>query len=73
MAVILSGGPGERLWPLSRPGHPKPLIEVLGRTLLGHAHSRASRLVGEAGRVLIVAQSADRTAILDESHPLAIG
>lgn len=65
MAVILSGGPGERLWPLSRPGHPKPLIEVLGRTLLGHAHSRASRLVGEAGRVLIVAQSADRTAILN--------
>lgn len=65
MAVILSGGPGERLWPLSRPGHPKPLIEVLGRTLLGHAHSRASRLVGEDGQVLIVAQSADRTAILD--------
>jgi len=33
--VILAGGSGVRLWPLSRPWHPKPFVRLIGsRTLL---------------------------------------
>lgn len=33
-AVILAGGPGTRLWPLSRRKHPKPLLKLAGGTSL---------------------------------------
>src|SRR5437773_11705469 len=34
-AVILAGGGGTRLWPLSSPGRPKPFLPLLGdRSLL---------------------------------------
>ncbi|MDQ6434983.1 mannose-1-phosphate guanylyltransferase/mannose-6-phosphate isomerase [Mesorhizobium sp. LHD-90] len=40
--VIISGGAGSRLWPLSRESHPKPLIDVGdGQSLLQHAFRRA--------------------------------
>ncbi len=43
--VILSGGTGSRLWPLSREGHPKPFIELFdGETLLEKTYSRVSFL-----------------------------
>jgi len=32
--VILSGGSGTRLWPLSRKLHPKQFIELMGKTTL---------------------------------------
>ncbi|HUQ26123.1 MAG TPA: mannose-1-phosphate guanylyltransferase/mannose-6-phosphate isomerase [Burkholderiales bacterium] len=32
--VILSGGSGTRLWPLSREAHPKPLLRLFGETSL---------------------------------------
>ena len=60
VVVVLAGGPGERLWPLSRPGHPKPLVEVGGESLLSRACRRARRIATKRGRVLLVAQEADR-------------
>ncbi len=40
--VILSGGAGTRLWPVSRQGHPKPFIKLAdGQTLLGKTYARA--------------------------------
>jgi mannose-1-phosphate guanylyltransferase len=43
-AVILAGGGGTRLWPLSRPETPKPFLPLLGeRSLLGRT---VDRLVG---------------------------
>jgi len=43
--VILSGGTGSRLWPLSREGHPKPFIKLFdGETLLQKTYHRASLL-----------------------------
>ncbi|WP_442578084.1 mannose-1-phosphate guanylyltransferase/mannose-6-phosphate isomerase [Mesorhizobium sp. ASY16-5R] len=42
VSVIISGGAGARLWPLSRESHPKPLIDVGdGQSLLQHAFRRA--------------------------------
>ena len=43
--VVLSGGTGSRLWPLSREGHPKPFIQLFdGETLLQKTYHRISRL-----------------------------
>jgi mannose-1-phosphate guanylyltransferase/mannose-6-phosphate isomerase len=40
-AVILAGGGGTRLWPLSRPDRPKPFLPLLGeRTLLRATYDR---------------------------------
>ena len=64
IAVIMAGGPGERLWPLSRPGRPKPLVEVQGETLVGRAMRRALRLVGHGG-VYVIGLEADRTRMLE--------
>ncbi len=43
--VVLSGGAGSRLWPLSREGHPKPFIKLFdGETLLEKTYRRVSTL-----------------------------
>lgn len=40
--VILSGGAGTRLWPVSREGHPKPFMQLAdGQTLLAKTYGRA--------------------------------
>ena len=49
--IILSGGAGARLWPVSRRMHPKPFMEVAGKPLLAHALERAAMISDE---VLIV-------------------
>ena len=49
--IILSGGAGTRLWPVSRRMHPKPFMEVAGKPLLAHALERAALIADE---VLIV-------------------
>jgi mannose-1-phosphate guanylyltransferase len=52
--VILSGGAGTRLWPLSREAAPKPFVALPdGGTLLGKTAARARRLRG-AGPLLTV-------------------
>lgn len=43
--VIIGGGSGSRLWPLSRNAHPKPYIKLPdGTTLIGKTYERASKL-----------------------------
>lgn len=45
--VILSGGAGSRLWPVSRDLHPKPFIRLLdGQSLLQKAFLRGAHLPG---------------------------
>ena len=46
--IILSGGAGLRLWPVSRRMHPKPFMEVAGKPLLAHALERAAFVADEA-------------------------
>ena len=46
--IILSGGAGSRLWPVSRRMHPKPFMEVAGKPLLAHALERAALIGDEA-------------------------
>lgn len=43
--VILSGGAGSRLWPISREGHPKPFMKLAdGQTLLEKTYRRAASI-----------------------------
>ena len=45
--VILAGGGGTRLWPLSRPERPKPFLPLVGdETLLQRTVARVESLVG---------------------------
>lgn len=48
LPIILSGGAGTRLWPVSRRMHPKPFMEVAGKPLLAHALERAALIADEA-------------------------
>ena len=52
--IILSGGAGTRLWPLSREAAPKPFMPLPdGETLLGKTATRATALPDVAGLVTI--------------------
>src|SRR5438067_557048 len=52
--VILSGGVGSRLWPVSREAYPKPFIRLSdGKTLLQKTHERAAR-VNDSGTLITV-------------------
>ncbi len=52
--VILSGGAGTRLWPVSREGHPKPFMKLAdGESLLHKTYLRAAG-VAEGGEILTV-------------------
>ena len=52
--VIISGGAGSRLWPLSRELHPKPFIPLPdGGTLIRKVYARATGLPG-VGHVITV-------------------
>ena len=44
-AIVLSGGAGSRLWPLSRESHPKPFMHLSGSSsLLQQTYQRALRI-----------------------------
>ncbi|MBP9800237.1 MAG: mannose-1-phosphate guanylyltransferase/mannose-6-phosphate isomerase [Sterolibacterium sp.] len=52
--VILSGGAGSRLWPVSREGHPKPFIRLAdGESLLLKTYRRAA-IVATHGDIITV-------------------
>lgn len=53
--VILSGGAGTRLWPVSREGQPKPFMTLPdGQSLLHKTYTRAASLLGHAGEIVTV-------------------
>ena len=52
--VILSGGSGTRLWPVSRRAHPKPFMQLLDGETLAEKTFRRALDVSEGGPVLTV-------------------
>lgn len=57
--VILCGGSGTRLWPLSRSQYPKQFMDLEGSTLFGDTVHRA-RMLPDAGAPLVVCNDAQR-------------
>ena len=62
-AVVPAGGAGTRLWPLSRAGHPKFLLDLTGsgRSLLQATVDRLEPLT--ADRVVVVTGAAHADAV----------
>lgn len=70
--MVLAGGSGTRLWPLSRKSRPKHLLPLApdGRSLLRHAYERGVQLGGE---VLVVSARAQRAQVEAELPELEQG
>jgi len=74
--VIMAGGSGTRLWPLSRAGYPKQFLVLSGQTSL--FQQAVSRLQGLADShismrpALVVGNEEHRFLVLDQLHELAI-
>lgn len=67
-AVIIAGGRGERLWPLSRKGRPKQFLRLLGeRTLLQQTVERIRPLVPLRNTYIVVGR--EHVEIVREQLP----
>jgi mannose-1-phosphate guanylyltransferase/mannose-6-phosphate isomerase len=52
--VILSGGSGTRLWPLSREGHPKQFLALAGeQSMLQATWTRVAELAGDNAPLVV--------------------
>jgi len=75
--VIMAGGAGTRLWPVSRALFPKPFMRLPdGQSLLEKTMSRAAGLAGASGLLLVtnreyIFQSHDEYARVDSDLPLS--
>ena len=61
--LILAGGSGTRLWPLSHQGEPKQLLELIdGVSLLRMAYERVAGLVPDANILVCTGSPANCAA-----------
>jgi mannose-1-phosphate guanylyltransferase len=72
-AVIMAGGQGTRLWPLSREESPKQflILQKDGQSLLQETFRRAADLVGTPERVLVVAVENQAGQVIEHLPGLA--
>jgi mannose-1-phosphate guanylyltransferase / mannose-6-phosphate isomerase len=69
--ILLSGGTGSRLWPLSRQCYPKQLLALTGpRTLLQETALRADE--DSLKRLIVIGSSEHRFAIAEQLHEIGL-
>jgi mannose-1-phosphate guanylyltransferase/mannose-6-phosphate isomerase len=71
--VILSGGAGTRLWPLSREGYPKQLLALTSKQTM--LQETALRLAGIAGAKppIVVCNESHRFTVAEQLRALGVG
>lgn len=71
--VVLSGGSGTRLWPLSRKSHPKQLLPLLNQTSL--LQDTINRLDGldNIDRTVVICNEEYRFMVAEQAHATSIG
>ncbi|MBX9751758.1 MAG: hypothetical protein K5Q68_19370 [Roseococcus sp.] len=70
--VILSGGTGSRLWPLSRESHPKQFWPLLSEMTMVQETARRATGPGFAGPVIVVGES-HRFLVAEQLREAGIG
>ena len=70
--VILSGGTGTRLWPLSRAHHPKQLIALLDDDTLLQATARRLAFVDDAQRPIVVCNEEHRFVVAEQLRAVGV-
>ena len=70
--VILSGGAGTRLWPLSREHHPKQLIPLLDDDTLLQAAARRLAVVEDAQRPIVVCNEEHRFLVAEQLRAVGL-
>lgn len=70
--VILAGGTGTRLWPLSRSAYPKQLLPLLSsQTMLQETALRAKKL-SDCEDIIVVCNEAHRFLVAEQLHTIGI-
>ena len=76
LPVIMAGGSGTRLWPLSRAGYPKQFLVLSGNTsLFQQATARLQALAGQGIDVqapLVVGNETHRFLVLDQLRDMSV-
>lgn len=68
-SIILAGGVGTRLWPLSREYYPKQFIQLDGRSLFQETFLRAVQLSGADG-IIVVTNEIHRYLVINQADEL---
>src|ERR1700684_876930 len=70
--VILSGGAGTRLWPLSREMYPKQLLALAGKQTMLQGTARPLAGTEGAGDPVIVCNEAHRSTVAEQLRTLSM-
>lgn len=70
--VILSGGSGTRLWPLSRKNRPKQFLALVGDTTLFQQTVERTRKLGGAGAPIVVCSEDHRFTVAEQLQELRV-
>lgn len=71
--VILCGGSGTRLWPLSRKSHPKQFVPLIGNKSLLRLTAERLALIANGGPLLCVAAEDHRFLVADDLKAAGLG
>ncbi|MEL7310260.1 MAG: mannose-1-phosphate guanylyltransferase/mannose-6-phosphate isomerase [Pseudomonadota bacterium] len=71
--VILSGGSGSRLWPVSRATYPKQLLPMVGeKTMLQDTASRTAAIDLPLGKTIVVCNDTHRFMVAEQLQALGV-